>query len=143
MKIKIVTDSTADLPPRLAEELGITVVPVYVRFGNDVYRDRTDISEDEFYQRLQSDPTLLTTEPPTPQDFAAVYQKLSQEADGIISIHLSSKLSATSNSALRGKKLANVECPIEVIDSQLVTMGLGLLVMATYTLTSTEKNYFR
>ncbi len=86
MNVKIVTDSTADLPPRLVEELGITVVPAYVKFGGEVYRDRVDISEDEFYQRLLSDPIHPNTEPPTPQDFADVYQRLSQEADGIISI---------------------------------------------------------
>jgi DegV family protein with EDD domain len=130
MKVKIVTDSTADLPPQLACELGITVVPAYVYFGNEVYRDRVDISEDEFYQRLLRDPVHPTTEPPTPQDFADVYQKLSQEADEIISIHISSKLSATCNSALRGKELMETECPIEVVDSQLVTMGLGLLTLA-------------
>ncbi|MFC2072178.1 DegV family protein [Chloroflexota bacterium] len=139
MTVKVVTDSTSDLPPQLAEELGITVVPVYVQFGKDVYRDRVDISEDEFYQRLQSDPIHPSTEPPTPQDFAAAYQKLSQEADGIISIHISSKLSATFNSALRAKELVETECPIEVVDSQLVTMGLGLLVTAANTLAQSGK----
>jgi DegV family protein with EDD domain len=130
MNFKIVTDSTADLPPQLADELGVTVVPAYVRFKNEVYRDRIDISEDEFYQRLLTDPIHPSTEPPTPQDFADVYQKLSQKADGIVSVHISSKLSATCNSAMRGKELIETECPIEVIDSQSVTMGLGLLVAA-------------
>ncbi len=129
MTFKIVTDSTADLPPHLAGGLGITVVPAYVHFGDTVYRDRVDISEDEFYQRLSRDPTHPTTEPPTPQDFADVYNKLSQEADGIISVHISSKMSATCNSALRGKELVVKDCPIEVVDSQLVTMGLGLLTI--------------
>ena len=140
MNFNIVTDSTADLPPRLAEELGITVVPAYVRFKDEVYRDRIDISEDEFYQRLLSDPVHPSTEPPTPQDFAAVYQKLSQEADGIISVHISGKLSATCNSALRGKELIETECPIEVVDSQLVTMGLGLLVTAAATAARSGKS---
>ncbi len=140
MTVKIVTDSTADLPPQLASELGITVVPVYVHFGDDVYRDRVDISEDEFYQRLLHDPIHPSTEPPTPQDFADVYQKLSQEADGIISIHISGKLSATGNSALQGKKLVETECPIEVIDSQLVTMGLGLLATVANTFVSSGKS---
>jgi len=141
MNFKVVTDSTADLPSRLAEELGITVVPAYVRFKNEVYRDRIDISEDEFYQRLLSDPVHPSTEPPTPQDFAAVYQKLSQEADGIISVHISSKLSATCNSALRGKELIETECPIEVVDSQLVTMGLGMLVTAAATAARSKKSF--
>jgi len=140
MKVKIVTDSTADLPPSLAEELGITVVPVYVKFGGEVYRDRVDISEDEFYQRLLSDPFHPSTEPPTPQDFADVYQKLSQEADGILSIHISSKISATCNSARRGKELVETEYPIEVVDSGLVTMGLGLLVTAANALAKSGKS---
>jgi len=140
MKIKIVTDSTADLPPGLAEELGITVVPVYVKFDGEVYRDRVDISEDEFYQRLMSDPVHPSTEPPTPRDFADVYEKLSREADGIISIHISSKISATCNSARRGAELVETECPIEVVDSKFVTMGLGMLVLAANTITKSGKN---
>lgn len=140
MNIKIVTDSTADLPPQLASELGITIVPAYVKFGGEVYRDRVDISEDEFYQRLLSDPVHPSTDPPTPQDFADVYQKLSQEADGILSIHISGKLSATCNSALRGKELVETEFPIEVVDSQLVTMGLGLLTTAASTVANSGKS---
>ena len=140
MKIKIVTDSTADLPPGLAEELGITVVPVYVKFGGEVYRDRVDISEDEFYQRLMSDPVHPSTEPPTPRDFADVYEKLSQDADGIISIHISSQISATCNSARRGKELVETELPIEVVDSKSVTMGLGTLIMAANSITKSGKN---
>ena len=95
MTIKIVTDSTADLPPQLAKELGITVVPVYLRFGDEVYRDRVDISEDEFYQRLLHDPIHPSITQPSPQDFVDVYKDLAQEADGIISIHVTSKLSGT------------------------------------------------
>jgi len=140
MTLKIVTDSTADLPPRLAGDLGVTVVPVYVRFGDQVYRDRVDISEDEFYQRLLHDPIHPSTTQPTPQDFADVYQKLSQEAEGIISIHLSSKLSGTYNSALQGKELVDTKCPIEVIDSQVLTMSLGLLVIAATTIAKSGKN---
>ncbi len=127
MTVKIVTDSSADLPSPVIEELGITVVPLYVRFGETVYRDRVDISEDEFYHRLQHDPVHPNTVQPTPQDFAEVYQKLSQKADGIVSIHISSKLSGTYNSAIQGKELVEKRCPIEVIDSQTLTMSLGLL----------------
>jgi DegV family protein with EDD domain len=129
MVVKVVTDSTADLQPQLAKELGITVVPAYVRFGDEVYRDRVDISEDEFYQRLLHDPIHPSTTQPSPQDFVDVYKELAQEADGIISVHVSSKLSGTYNSALRGKEAVEKECPIEVIDSQVVTMGLGQLAI--------------
>jgi DegV family protein with EDD domain len=140
MTIKIVTDSTADLPPQLAKELDITVVPVYLRFGDEVYRDVVDISQDEFYRRLINDPIHPSTTQPTPQDFIDVYKELSKKADGIISIHVSSKLSGTCNSALRGKEAVGKECPIEVIDSEVVTMGLGLLTIAANTMAQSGKN---
>jgi len=130
MTVKIVTDSSADLPAQLVEELGITVVPLYVRFGEEVYRDRVDITEDEFYQRLTRDPIHPSTVQPSPQDFTDVYQKLSQEADGIVSIHISSKLSGTCNSALQAREQIETGCSIEVVDSQVLTMGLGLITMS-------------
>ena len=133
MVVKIVTDSSADLPAQLAEELDITVVPLYVRFGEEVYRERVDISEDEFYHKLLHDPSHPSTIQPSPQDFAKVYKKLSKEADGIVSIHISNKLSGTCNSALQGKEMVGNKCPIEVIDSRAVTMGLGLISMAAAT----------
>lgn len=133
MAVKIVTDSSADLPAELAQELGITVVPLYVRFGEKVYRERVDISEDEFYQKLEHDPIHPTTIQPSPQDFTEAYQKVSQEADGIVSIHISSKLSGTCNSALQGKEMLEKKCPIEVVDSEAVTMGLGLISIAAAT----------
>ena len=139
MTIKVVTDSSADLPARLVEELGITVVPLYVRFGDEVYRDRVDISEDEFYQRLLHDPVHPSTTQPTPQDFANVYQKLSKEADGIISIHISAKLSGTCSSALQAKEMVGKGCPIEVIDSQTVTMGMGMTVIVAATMAMSGK----
>ncbi|GAI42769.1 unnamed protein product, partial [marine sediment metagenome] len=121
--IKIVTDSSADLPAEVAEELGITIVPLYVRFGNEVYRERVSITDDEFYDKLLHGPVHPVTIQPSPQDFAEAYRNLS-EADGIVSIHLSSKLSGTYNSALRGKEMVEKGCPIEVIDSQLLTAAL-------------------
>jgi DegV family protein with EDD domain len=130
MTVKIVTDSTADLPPQLAEELGITMVPVYLRFGKEVFHDGVDISADKFYRRLKSDPVHPSTTQPTPQDFIDVYKELAPRVDGIISIHVSAKLSGTCNSALQAKAAAGDKCPIEVIDSQVVTMGLGQLAMA-------------
>jgi DegV family protein with EDD domain len=129
MAIKIVTDSTADIPRPLLAELGITEVPLYVRFGDEVFRDRVDISEEAFYEKLQSDPSHPSTSQPSPQDFAAVYSQLAEQADGIISIHISEKLSGTCNSALRGKEITAAKCPIEVIDSEMVSMGLGLMVI--------------
>jgi DegV family protein with EDD domain len=129
MTVKIVTDSTADLPDELVKEMGITVVPIYVRFGEEVLRDRVDISEDEFYERLQHDPVHPNTTQPSPQDFVDVYQKLSA-ADGIVSIHLSAKLSGTCSSALQAKGMVVKECSVEVVDSETLSMALGLVVIA-------------
>ena len=140
MTIKIVTDSAADLPPEIINELGITAVPVYLLFGKQVFRDRADISEDDLYLRLQDDPIHPTTTQPTPKDFAEVYQKLSREADNIISIHISGKLSGTYNSAMQGVKLVEDGCPVDVIDSHTVSMALGLVVVAAATMARDGKS---
>jgi DegV family protein with EDD domain len=130
MAVKIITDSSADLPDQLAEEMGISVIPLYVRFGDEVHRDRVDITEDEFYRRLEHDPIHPVTIQPGPQDFLELYQRLAPDVDGIVSIHISGKLSGTCNSALMAKEMMEAECPVEVVDSQAVTMGLGLIVLA-------------
>lgn len=127
MALKIVTDSSSDLPLEMAKELGITIVPLYVRFGKEVFRERVEIGDEEFYRRLVSGPVHPVTIQPSPQDFAEAYKKVAAEADGIVSLHISSKLSGTYNSALQGKEIAQVKCPIEVIDSLSVSVGLGLL----------------
>ena len=130
MTVKIVTDSTADLPPQLAREMGVSVVPVYLRFGEEVYRDGVDITGDEFYRKLVDSPVHPTTSRPTPEDFAGVYRELSKETDEIVSVHVPQKMSGTYNSALQGKEMAVAMSRIEVIDSLSVSMGLGLIVMA-------------
>ncbi len=130
MTVKVVTDSTADLSPQLAQEMGITVVPVYVRFGEMVYRDGVDIGHDEFYQKLVESPVHPATSQPTPADFADVYNRLSKETDEIVSIQVTSKLSGTYNSALQGRELVTGSCRIEVVDSLSTSMGLGLIAMA-------------
>lgn len=129
MTIKIVTDSTADISPQIARELGITVVPVYVRFGDKMYRDGVEIGWDEFYERLTKGSVHPSTSQPMPSDFADVYSKLSKEADAIVSIHVSKKMSGTYNSALQGREMAGVSSRVQVIDSLVVSMGLGLITM--------------
>jgi DegV family protein with EDD domain len=130
MTVKVVTDSTCDIPTPLAQELGIAVVPIYVMFGQRAYRDRVDIGEDEFYDKLVHDSVHPTTSVPSPNDFAEVYNKLAEETDEIVSIHLTSRESGTYNSAVLAKELVNKKCHIEVIDSLSVSMGCGLLVIA-------------
>ena len=129
MPVRVVTDTTADLPAAIAAELGIKVVPQYVRFGDQVYRDLAEISHDEFYQRLQNDPVHPSTSQPSPKDFVDVYKALMPAKEGIFSLHLSKKLSGTWDSALQAKQLMGKEAVIEVVDCQSVSMGLGLLAI--------------
>lgn len=130
MVVKIVTDSTADIPSLLVNDLDIAVIPLYVVFGSTTYRSGIDITEGEFYQKLEDGPVHPTTSQPTPQDFIGVYTQLAKEADGILSIHISSKLSGTTNSAEQAKKLAKLKCPIEIIDTKSLSMAHGLIVIA-------------
>jgi DegV family protein with EDD domain len=128
--VKIVTDSGSDLSTEIAKALGITIVPVYIYFGDKAYRDGVDISADELYQRVLKGPVHPTTTQPMPVDFANVYRELSGETDAIVSIHLSAKTSGTYNSALQGIEMAQTKCHIEVVDSLSLSMGLGLVAMA-------------
>lgn len=130
MTVKIVTDSASDIPSQIAQELGVTIVPVYVRFGDKVYRDKVDINEDELYQKMLEGPVHPTTSAPSPGDFSEAYERLAQETDEIVSIVITAKESAVYNSALIGKETVKRKCRIEVIDSQSVTMGLGLITIA-------------
>jgi DegV family protein with EDD domain len=129
LTVKIVTDSTCDVPASLVKELGITIVPEYLRFGQKLYRDGIDISQDEFYRELQSSAVHPSTSQPSPQDFSDVYQNLMGASDGILSIHLSSRLSGTYESARIAANKLPPAYPIEVLDSLSVTTGLGLLVI--------------
>jgi DegV family protein with EDD domain len=130
MTVRVATDSLSDITGDMAEKLGITVVPVYVRFGKEVYRDRVEMTTEEFYRRLVHDANLPTTTQPTPKDFLDTYNMLAEEADEILMVNLSSKLSGTYQSAVQAKDMFRGKSRIEVIDSQLVIMGLGLVVIA-------------
>jgi DegV family protein with EDD domain len=97
-----------------------------VHFGTKVYRDGIDITCDELYSRLDEETEYPTTSQPSPGDFTKVYDKLANDADEILSIHVSSKLSGTYNSALQGKATTRIKSRIVVFDSEMVTMGMGL-----------------
>ncbi|MDD4859071.1 MAG: DegV family protein [Dehalococcoidales bacterium] len=140
MTVRVVTDSTSDLPPEVARELDIAVVPLYVRFGEQVYRDGVDIKDDEFYRRLVVSPVHPSTSQPTPADFAGVYNKVAKDADGIVSVHISRKMSGTCDSALRGREMLSSPCPVEVIDSESVSIGAGLVAIAAARVAKTGAN---
>lgn len=128
--VRVVTDSTSDLPGEIAEELGITVVPAYVHIDGRSYRDGIDIGLDQLYRGMLDGAGPAMTSAPAPGDFAEAYRKLSGETDGIVSVVVTAKQSAVYESALVGRESITGKCRIEVVDSQSVTMGLGLVAMA-------------
>ena len=130
MTVKIVTDSGADISPEVAKELGITIVPVYIYFGDKVYKDGVDIGPDELYQRLANDPIYPTTTQPMPADFASTDSSLSQDADAIVSRHLPTRVSGTYNAALQGFTIAKPKCEVHVVDGLSVSVGLGVVATA-------------
>ena len=126
-KVKIVTDSTAYLLPKAIAEYDIRVVPLKVAFGSEVFSEGVDITNEEFYRRLAKSSTLPTTSKPPVSDFVEVYSEPVSLGHPIFSIHISSKLSGTINSALTARD-AFPEAQIEVVD--WLSMGMGLLVTA-------------
>ena len=122
----VVTDSTADLPDAWRERYGIEVVPLKVLFGRDTYRDRVDMTDEQFFSRLEASSTLPTTSAPSPGEFADAYRKLAENHDGCISIHIGSQLSATAEAARVGAQTLD-GFPVEVIDSETVTMPMAFL----------------
>jgi DegV family protein with EDD domain len=130
MTIKIVTDSCSDITQEEAKKLGITVVPAYLHFGNEVYRDGVDIDCDQFYEKLTTSSIHPSTAAPSPGDFAKVYEEIAKETNEIVSIHVTRKHSAMYDSALVGKDIAKGKgYKIEVIDSRGVTMWQGLVAI--------------
>ena len=131
MTVKIVTDSLSDLTSDLIGKLDITLVPLTVLFGHETYLDRITISTDEFYHRLIYGDILPNTSQPSPQDFADIYDRLSENTNEILVINASSGLTGTYQSAIKGKDYMKArKCRVEVIDSQTVAGGLGLVVLA-------------
>lgn len=129
MTIRVVTDSTSDLPEELARRWDITVLPCYVVEGDVTYKDGVDLTHDQFYSRLTSESRLPTTAQPSAADFRLVYEELLGQGHQVISIHVSGKLSGTLNSAEQAKASLAEAAPIEIIDSQLASIPLGLVAV--------------
>jgi DegV family protein with EDD domain len=130
MTVKIITDTLSDITSDLAGELDLTVVPLYVRFGDEIFRDRVEITSEQFYQRLVYEDVFPSTTQPTPHDFLTVYEELAKETDEILVITISSKLSGTYQSATQASELCQSKCRINIVDSLSVAMGQGLIVIA-------------
>lgn len=129
MTVRVVTDSTADLPKQVADDLGIVVVPLHIHFGEETFQDGVSISTEGFYNLLTTGDILPKTSAPSSGMFIEDYEQLAQESDEIISIHISTKLSATHASALVARDGVETPCRIELVDSLSASIGLGLLVV--------------
>lgn len=134
MTVRIVTDSTADLPRDVVERLGISVVPLNIHVGEDAFQDGVTISTEGFYNLLTTGHILPKTSAPSSGMFIETYERLAQETHEILSIHISTKLSATYASALVAKQGVETPCRIELVDTLSASIGLGLLVVQAATL---------
>ncbi|CAM3353166.1 DegV family protein [Marinicrinis lubricantis] len=130
--VRIVTDSTADIPKEIREQLGIEMVPLKVHFGEETFLDSVTIEAEQFYTKLEQADQLPTTSQPSPVDFMDVYKRLIKEDPDaqIISIHLSSALSGTYQSAVLARNMLEIDEQITVWDSKSASYGFGLLVVA-------------
>jgi DegV family protein with EDD domain len=128
--VRVVTDSACDLPQELIDALGIAVVPLTIRFGAEEFIDREELSADAFWDRLRSSDALPETSAPSAGAFEAHFRDLIERgATGIVCINLSSRLSATMQAAQVAAASVGGECPVQVIDSLTVSMGLGALCL--------------
>ena len=129
MTVRIVTDSSCDLRGDEVANLNIEVVPLSIRFGDDEYTDREQLSVDRFYELLASSDTLPETAAPSPGRFAESFQRhLDAGATAIVCINISAALSATMQSAITAAD--SMDADIRVVDSTSITVGLGSIVIA-------------
>ncbi len=130
MSVRIVTDSSCDLPQELADAHGIKIVPLSIRFGDEEFIDRTTITTDEFWRRCAGSAQLPETAAPPPGDFIKAYLDLKEQgATSVVVLALSSLLSATMQSAVNAAKDVSSEIEVRVIDSRNASMGLGLTAL--------------
>jgi DegV family protein with EDD domain len=128
MGIRVVSDSACDLPPALCAELGIEIVPLTIRFGTDELVDRVELTTAAFWERLARSNVVPETAAPSVGAFESTFRSLHDGgADGIICINLSSRMSATMQSAQIAAKALDGVCPVSVIDSKSASMGIGML----------------
>src|SRR6516165_10018038 len=124
MPIRVLADSACDLQAEIVDEHRLTIVPLTIRFGTE---ELTEVSPEEFWARCRRSPVLPETAAPSPGAFAAAFRRLAEEgADGVVCFSLSSKLSATIESAQAAAREVADVIPVRVIDSLNVSLGMGL-----------------
>ncbi|CAI6023727.1 DegV family protein [Cohnella sp. JJ-181] len=129
-KVVLVTDSTSDIPLEMRERLGIEMVPLRVVFGEESYLDNVTLSPAQFYDKLKSASALPTTSQPSPAQFLEVYERLIAEGKSVVSVHLSSAMSGTYQSATIARSMLDDDSQVTVIDSKSASYGYGALVVA-------------
>ena len=130
--IRVVTDSSCDLPQAVADEHGITIVPLSIRFGEQELVDRRDLTPAQFWERCAASPVLPETAAPSPGSFEQAFRSAADGgAGGIVCVNISSRLSATIQSAQAAAQAVADAVPVRVIDSRSVTLGLGMIVLET------------
>jgi DegV family protein with EDD domain len=128
-RIAIVTDSTSDLSPDVLAANNITMVPLNVHFGDEVYRDQLDITTSDFMERLTKTPHLPKTSQPSPGLFEDAFRHLAADHDAVLAVLISSRLSGTLQSATIAKEAVSPGLSVEIVDSLNASMGLGLQVL--------------
>jgi DegV family protein with EDD domain len=139
MAIRIITDSTSDINLEQAMEMGITIIPLKVIFGDKEYKEGLEISMEVFYQKLVQAEKLPTTSQPAPDDFLEYFQEAKDAGDSVVAILISGKLSGTVQSAMIAREMVDYS-DIYVIDSLSTTAGLRLLVEHAACLRDQGKN---
>jgi DegV family protein with EDD domain len=129
MPVRVVTDSTCDLPADLVAKYGITVVPLTVLFGDEALLDGVEIDAPTFYERLRTFHGAPRTSQPSVARFRETYEALAAETDEIVSIHISSRMSGTLNSASVAREAVAPALHVDLIDSYNVSLGLGAIVL--------------
>jgi len=138
VSVRIVSDTACDLPAELADDLGISLVPLHIRFGTTELLDRQELSVKDFWSRCAASDQLPETAAPSPGAFTTAFETVAaQGADGIVCVTLSSKLSATHEAAAQAARTFAADIPVEVVDSYSVTLGEGLVVLAAAELAAT------
>jgi DegV family protein with EDD domain len=137
-RIRVVTDSACDIPEEIARRLDIDIVSLSIRFGDEEFTDRVDLSPEEFWAKCKASKTLPETAAPSPGAFQAAYERAKADGcDGVIVLTLSALLSATNQSAVTGYKEMTDGPPVQVVDTKAVSMAQGLLVIDVAELAAT------
>ena len=130
MTVKVLTDSTCDLPQEVAHGLGVQVIPLNVHFGDETYKDGVDLTAEAFYQRLTAAARLPTTSQPSVGEFLDLFQRLTEDGSPVVAVLISSKLSGTYNAALQARQQLEPARRVELVDTLQASLGLGLVAVA-------------